>query len=513
MIGRPALTPVLTLVLVLAGAAVSPPLGGQEGGARPAVAVVRVRDAGPGASGRIVRSALAAPHALLWGDSASRVALRRDTTYGTTVIVIGGSATVASVVSGDVIVVGGDLFLHPGAQIAGRAVAIGGGIMNSTLATVHGARLEFRDNTFAATRLGGEVVLDYVDLGTTRYPIFSLPSLYGFRLPTYERVSGLSLPFGPLVSLDTGRYEIDPVLTYRSDLGVVDPSLEARASPGRRTDVVFRAARSTLTNDAWIRSDLINSLAVLAFGRDTRNYYRADRIDVRVTRRWETATVEFDPFVAALTEQAWSVGPEPFAVSAPWSFVGRRSEEGMLRPNPAIRPGRISAAVVGGRLHWEQQEVVVGLSAQVEQPWQTPGNAAFTQATLDGDVTFPAFMNHTFELHTHAVISAGDGAPPQRFAYLGGGGTLPTLDLLAMGGDQLFYIDNRYIIPLPLTLPVVGTPRVALRYAAGSAGVGSLPRFVQNIGVRGSLSALFAEYMLDPKTRDRAVSFGVSLSR
>ena len=93
--------------------------------------------------------------------------------------------------------------------------------------------------------------------------------------------------------------------------------------------------------------------------------------------------------------------------------------------------------------------VVVGLSAQVEQPWQTPRDATFTQGTLDGDVSFPAFLNHTFELHAHAVVTGGDRAPPQRFAYLGGGGTLPTLELLEMGGDQLFFVDSRYIVPLP----------------------------------------------------------------
>ena len=505
--------PVLTLALALAAGVLPVPLGAQDGATPPTADVVRVRDVGPGTSGRILRGALAKPHVVLWGDPANHVALRRDTSYAVTVIVIGGSATVGSRVAGDVIVVGGDLFLHPGAQIDGRVVAIGGGIMNSTLAIVRGQRLEFRDNTFSVTRTGRDVALDYVDLGTTKYPIFTLPSIYGVRLPAYERVSGLSLPFGPLVSLDTGRYEFEPIITYRSDLGEIDPSLEARASAGRRLDIVLRGARATLTNDAWIHSNLINSLRVLVLGRDSRNYYRADRADLRATRRWETETMQVTPFVAALTERAWSVGPETLTVSAPYSITGRRSEQGMVRPNPPIRRGRISSGLVGARAHWEQHLVVIGISAQLEQPFQAPDEANFTQGTLDGDVSFPAFLNHTFEFHMHTVLTGGDGAPPQRFAYLGGSGTLPTLDLLEMGGDQLFYVDNRYIIPLPLTLPLVGSPSVALRYAAGSAGVGSLPRFVQNIGVRGSLSVLHAEYMVDPKSHDTNFSIGVSLSR
>jgi hypothetical protein len=58
-----------------------------------------------------------------------------------------------------------------------------------------------------------------------------------------------------------------------------------------------------------------------------------------------------------------------------------------------------------------------------------PDDRRFTQATLDARVDFPTFRNHTFSLEAHAVHTVGDSAPPQRYAYLGGSGTLPTFDL------------------------------------------------------------------------------------
>ncbi|MBA2707303.1 MAG: hypothetical protein H0U59_05820, partial [Gemmatimonadaceae bacterium] len=52
---------------------------------------------------------------------------------------------------------------------------------------------------------------------------FSLPLGIGFRIPSYNRVDGVVLPWGPLVSVAGGRVEFDPTVTYRSHLGALDP--------------------------------------------------------------------------------------------------------------------------------------------------------------------------------------------------------------------------------------------------------------------------------------------------
>ena len=124
----------------------------------------------------------------------------------------------------------------------------------------------------------------------------------------------------------------------------------------------------------------------------------------------------------------------------------------------------------------------------------------------------------TFAFRGHGVAS-WDGAPPQRFAYLGGAGTLATVDLLALGGDRLFFAEGEYRYPLvrPL-LPFVGAPVLSARYAVGSAGIDDLPDFIQNIGVGLGLKIVKVEYHLDPNykktsfTHKHAWSLGFSLS-
>ena len=51
-------------------------------------------------------------------------------------------------------------------------------------------------------------------------------------------------------------------------------------------------------------------------------------------------------------------------------------------------------------------------------------------------------------------------------------------------------------------LQFVGAPVVTLRYAAGSAGIGDLPDFIQNVSVGLSLKIIKVEYHLDPSYRD-----------
>jgi len=202
-----------------------------------AAQAVVIRDMGPGRAGRWLRSALAAPHVLIRADSAHPAVLPRDTTYNETVIVVGGPAEVASTVRGEVIVVGGDLFLHPGVNISSRAIAIGGGVYETSLGQVHGGIFSFREFTYGITRLpDGTLALDYelTDVRDTR--VVSLPGFFGVRIPSYDRTNGLSLPFGPTLAFDTARYELDLLGVYRSQLGVVDPQAEVRVAAAAELD-------------------------------------------------------------------------------------------------------------------------------------------------------------------------------------------------------------------------------------------------------------------------------------
>lgn len=507
MISRRVVAALCSLVGAIAISALAPRL-------LPAQTVV-IRDMGPGRAGRWLRSALAEPHVIIRADSAHPAVLRRDTTYNENVVVIGGPAEVASTVHGQVIVVGGDLFLHPGVDISSRAVAIGGGVYETSLGTVRGGIFAFREFTYRVTVLpDGVIALDYEPTEVRDTRVVTLPGFFGVRIPSYDRTNGLSLPVGPTLSFDTARYEIDLLGVYRSQLGVVDPQAQIRGTIGRRLTIELNGGRYTETNERWIYSDVANSLHMLWSGSDARNYYRADRADATIAWLLETTTAQFTITAGAQTQNARSVRPDTGALGGPWTLLDRKDPLGRLRPNPHILPGTISSALGAVTMEWANQGVTANLSAGVETPFATANGSRFVQTTLDGFVGFPTFGTQTVEIESHALITAGDTAPPQRYSYLGGEGTLPTFDLLQFGGDELFFAEGRYIIPIDrIRIRVLGSPTVTLRYITGAAGVGKLPPLEQNVGARLAISFGRVDYLVDPASHRSKFSVGLSIFR
>jgi hypothetical protein len=469
-----------------------------------------VLDAGPGRPGHILRAALAGPHIVI-GPGSAPLVLPNDSVIRTTIIVLERDATVASVVHGDVIVVGGDLFLRPGARIDGRAIAMGGAVYSSSLAYANGGQLSFRDVTFdAREQSAGRFALDYRTLELLPQRFAVLPFPVGLRPPGYTRIDGLALSWGPVLSIDTGVVTLEPTVTYRSHLGVFDPAVVATLQPERRTAINLDLRRGTFTNDAWIRGDVVNALTTFFGGSDVRNYYRADRGEITARHRYETESLEIEPFVGALAERAWSVARDTSSQHVPYSVIGRDDIEGMRRANPRIADGSIASAIGGLLARWESHELVATGQLRVELPWHAPDDARFVQTTVNGEVGFPTFGTQRFDAAVHGVLTAGDRAPAQRFAYLGGSGTLPTLFLLSEGGDQLLFVESSYSVPIDrLALPLVGPPTISLRHLLGSAGVDRLPRLTQNVGVRLSVSLVRADFLVDPDTHKHRVMLGV----
>ncbi len=350
---------------------------------------------------------------------------------------------------------------------------------------------------------------------------FNLAFGVGLRLPSYNRVDGVALGWGPDLRLADGRIKLAPSVTYRSHIGTVDPSITGTIEAGPLTEIRFAGGRSTFSNDTWIKSDIMNSLSVLGAGSDARNYFRADRGEVEIFHRVASPATTVTPSLGVLHEFAWSTGNAEPHTSVPWSFFGAKDDLKMRRTNPAVIRGHTTSGLAGLRIDYELQDTKAGAAARVEHAFDAPlvagsESEGFTQYTVDARARFPTFGLQTFAFKGHAVFTGGD-APPQRYAYLGGSGTLSTVDLLALGGDRLLFVEGEYQYPLsgPL-VPFVGAPILSLRYAAGSAGVGDLPDFIQNIGLGIGLKVIKFELHLDPSYREAPfrdkTAFSVSLA-
>jgi hypothetical protein len=361
----------------------------------------------------------------------------------------------------------------------------------------------------------------------------SLPLGLGLRVPDYDRVNGLTLPWGPRLDLGDEKLQLDGLVSYRSNLGKWDPSIEGFARLGVSNELKAFVGRGTFTSDSWIRSGLSNSLAALGVGSDSRNYFRGDRATARFTHTLVTNALTLTPFIGGNIERDWSTGSIT-PPKSPWSFYGRKGILRMRRPNPRVEKGHISSFLAGSGIQLARGGVDAKLDVGVERSFATsleadcsglPTDAAcrlagqsFTQVTLDSQVGFATFGSQSFAFKGHAVLTGSRVAPPQRFAYLGGSGTLATVNLLALGGDRLLFVQGDYIIPIDkIQLPYVGSPFVGLRYAAGNAGEGKLPPLIQNLGVGAGVSFVRADYTIDPASnrspfsRRRAFSVGISL--
>ena len=386
---------------------------------------------------------------------------------------------------------------------------------------------------FAMSSAGSQTTPQPPDTGYVVYrePWITLPLGIGLRVPAYDRVDGLSLPWGPQISFDEEHVVIDPTVTYRSHIGKFDPFLKATLQ--NRSGVILDLAggRETLTNDDWIRSDIVNSLAALAVGSDSRNYFRADRGTGMLSVEIGRPNITITPGIGGSFENDTLVGVPVRHTNAPWSFFGKTDTLKMRRINPSIAKGHIASGLARLLAEYESAGVKGSFSGLVEHAFHAPttfhlvgadvqaaeNTGSFTQLTLNAKVGFPTFRTQSFDFRGHTVLTSGDGTPPQRYAYLGGAGTLATVDLLALGGDKLFFASGEYSIPIEaIDLPVVTNPIVSLIYAAGSAGVGELPDFIQNIGVGLGFKLIKFEYYIDPNYKKtsftRKHAFAVSLN-
>lgn len=473
---------------------------------------VVIRDAGPGPVGRYLETLLRrADTRVILADTFT---VARDSSYPGSVVVIGRQVNVRGRVGGDLVVVGGDLFLKPYGRIEGQGIAIGGGAHNSVLGSVGEGLASYRDFTFDATLVDGVIELRYREQYVGLRSFLPMRSLYWLRIPSYDRSNGLSLPVGP--SIDLGPTNIDLIATYRSQIGRVDPSVVARIHAGRKLWLDAWAGRETRTNDEWINGSLSNSLNSLLSGHDERNWYRATGGRLTASRMFETATMTATYSLGGSYERSAAARPGLAPTSGPWSFTDRTDvENGMFRPNPQVIGGDITSAIGRAAYRWTAGELKARLDVDLEVPVSVSTGESFAQATVDGRIEFPTFREQRYRLDLHGVATGPDAAPAQRYAYLGGPGTLPTEEiLLRFGGDEVLFIESRYEVPLPgIHLPLAGSPTVTFRHILGAAGVQTLPDLTQIVGLRLSVPFVRVQYLIDTETRKTKFSAGFSLNR
>ena len=402
-------------------------------------------------------------------------------------------------IEGRVAVIGGNFFIRPHAVVKGDIALLGGEVYGSALATTGRVLETARGSRVAIT---GDSAMEDAGEYSARIIEPMKASLVAFSprpLPSYDRVNGLTLTAGGriLPTRNDSGPRIDLWAAYRfENPDKLGGGIRATVPLGvQSVQLVGEASRATRTNDAWQRGDLSNSISVLVYGRDYRDYWDADQARVMLTRPIGKPLIAGESWLSPRAGVLWS-RDRSLRAHHVFSFWQARDKD---RENPEILEGTLVSAFGGAGLTMIGRVSSFTGDVQVERSLSTPSDEAFTQLVGDATYTTMPFRIHTLKVYLRGVTPLGGDAPPQRYEILGGPTTLPTLPVGRYRGDHLAFADARYGIPLPVMLPFVGAPSLQLLYASGAAWTGDdSPRWTQNAGVGLLFALVSASVYVDP---------------
>lgn len=427
------------------------------------------------------------------------VLLTRDTlipaadTLRGSVLVLDATLVLEGVVTGDLVLVDAGAFVRPGAVVMGDLVNAGGGLYRSEIARVGGTILDLPTADYVVIREPDRIV---IEASGGPSPL-ELDGLMGVQPPTYDRVNGLTAVWGAryrLPRLGAVSPSVHGEVGWRTQLGEPTYGLSAELR-WSATALAGGYEKGWTTNDDWIRGDLMNSINYAWDGDDLRDYNESERRWVGLLHELGDEEKRFFG-VLGLRGQVEDAGS--LRGGEPWHLLG-----GDVRSNPAIDDGRTTSVVASFDMEWEGLTTAFegGVEYEAAREW-LEGDFVYDRLTARGDWAMQALADHTLEIEFFGQQPLGDGVMPrQQWSFVGGSGTLQTVELARYRGDRVLFVESKYIIPMPerVALPVVGAPDLQLIHATGMAWVDGDDRSLeQEVGARVELFFLYIRYMLNP---------------
>lgn len=426
----------------------------------------------------------------------------RDTTLGPAsrvegdLVIVRATVRLAGHVAGSMAVLGGEVFIRPGAVVEGPIAVVGGAVYPSTLATTGATYTTPADVAVSLSREGGT---HSVGLTGPPPPRRIRPTgMFGIAAPLYDRVNGLTVGVGTRLLLggsDRGTFARVAVSysTHRQALG---GSAGLEVPLGRTTWLIAHAARRAATNEEWIRGPLANSLAAVTLGSDAWDHYETDEASLTLARRQAQPLVQGESFLAPRITVRVS-DDRSLITGDPWKISGDA-----WRANPAIAEGTLASVIAGAAFAWRGTTTTFDGDAAVELASPEFGDFGFVHLVAEGRWGMRALWNHRVDLRARTALPLGaDAAPPQRWSFVGGPGTLPTLSFGELRGDHVVFLRADYSVPLrAVRVPLLGEPILRASQVTGSAWATGepAPRWDQNLGAGVAFPLFEAMIWVDP---------------
>jgi hypothetical protein len=437
----------------------------------------------------------------------------RDTTLAagdtleSDVIVIGASLRLEGRVMGDLIGVQSDIFARPGGRVDGVVAVLGGGFYGSSLVDLSSPPINAAVYDYVARRRDDGV---YVITAPRSNARISLPGLYGFLLPTYDRVNALSVAWG--LDFERGASvwlpDASARLRYRSVRTDADGDLELRW-PFARHSLALRGGLTVRSNDDWINGDLANSLYAIIAGIDTRNYYEATFAEAALDFEFGSRMLWRTGVTAGWERAETLVNRDPFSIF---------SVRGGFQPNaPVAEADGVSARISAGLEVWPGDETSFRLDVDLERAdADVAGDLTYTVVGGSLGADIPTLGSHRLVLRARGQLPGSEGAPGQRWRALGGWGTLPTLRPVERLGDTLWWAGATYRWPIRPQAGLLTRVDLWAHYSAGNAWVDgeARPPTVHNVGLGASVGPLAGGVFTDPGNDFKAVfALGIDTRR
>ncbi|HEY4613417.1 MAG TPA: hypothetical protein VII11_10565 [Bacteroidota bacterium] len=362
------------------------------------------------------------------------------------IVVKGGNLTVYGEIDGDVLLVGGTLYVKDGGRITGDARVINGDIVKDDGGVIEGSM----DQTSSRTAGYREPRDRFRRKSTTLNAnwVNELTTLDDFIF-RYNRTEGIFLGMG-----SEKRYYWDGYRDFSSwgsvgygfkskgwryNLGI---ARQFAVGDGRLLELAVEGHRLTDTKDHWIIGQGENTAAAFFIHEDYRDYYyRAG---------WGASTsysVQQDYFTGQFKVEYLLDTYRSMDNRTDWSLFGG---DKVFRLNPSIDEGKMRSIVASLGFS------TVTRTMYGQEGWSFFGSAEFAEESFGGDF---GFRQYTADLRRYQPISRYDNlnlrlrigttegdVPFQRLYELGGLSTVQVLPFKSMAGNRMLLLNAEYIV-------------------------------------------------------------------
>lgn len=373
--------------------------------------------------------------------------IQKGDTLNTNVIVKSGDLTIYGRINGDVLVIGGDLYVRDGAYVGGNIKVINGEVNKDDDAIVMGYidesssrkekayREEEKNFRRSSTRLHANWANETTNLDN-----------FIFR---YNRVEGLFLGAG-----SEKRYYWDDQRSYslygsvgygfkshnwRGNLGL---SRQFAFDDGQLIEIEAEGHSLTDTKDDWLIGVHENTAAAILIHEDYRDYFRRDGYGINLgyatQRDYFTGQVK----VGYLSDEYRSMENQ-----TEWSFFGGDKR---FRPNPAIDEGNMRSIVSSAGLS------TVTSTMYGPEGWSMLATAEVAEKNLGGEFTFNRYvadvrryqpLGRYDNLNIRVRVGTAEGVLPlQKTFEIGGLGTLQGYPFKDEMGNRMLLMNAELIV-------------------------------------------------------------------